>query len=72
VEVLDADLSRAEDRTALQQAIAALTDQERHLLSLYFDRGLHQRDIATLLGCSQMHISRTLRRVLVKLRRAMT
>jgi RNA polymerase sigma-B factor len=70
--VNDPELTRAEDRTALQASMSVLSSEDRELLGLYFDQGLRQSDIAEMLGCSQMHVSRALRRVLLRLREAMS
>jgi RNA polymerase sigma-B factor len=68
----DPDLARAEDRAVLQASIARLPLEDRELLHLYFDENMRQTDIAEMMGCSQMHISRSLRRVLLQLREVMS
>jgi RNA polymerase sigma-B factor len=62
----DANLDRAFDRAALDAALAALVDDDRELVELY-RRNLSQREIGRRLGCSQMHVSRRLRRALTQL-----
>lgn len=57
-----------EARADLSEAISELTDQERRALSLRFEAGKSQAEIATLLGVSQMQVSRLLRRSLDKMR----
>jgi RNA polymerase sigma-B factor len=64
----DRELQRAELQYALDQCRAALTNDDRQLITWYFDEGLRQVDIAQRLGCSQMHVSRMLRRVLGEMR----
>jgi RNA polymerase sigma-B factor len=57
----------------LQPALGALPGRERLILQLRFDRDMTQGEIAQVLGMSQMHVSRLLRRSLGKLRQvAMT
>lgn len=55
-------------RESLNAAAASLTAADRRLLALRFEEELTQREIADRLGCSQMHISRLLRRALTRLR----
>jgi RNA polymerase sigma-B factor len=60
--VEDADLERADDRVLLRQAIAVLPPRERRILELRFTEGLSQSEIADLVGVSQVHVSRLLRK----------
>ena len=60
----DAGFERAEDRTTLEPALAGLSAREREILRLRFDEGLTQTQIADLVGISQMHVSRLIRRSL--------
>jgi RNA polymerase sigma-B factor len=53
---------------SLPSAIARLPYCERRALSLRLQRDIKQSDIAAELGCSQMQISRLLRRAVVRLR----
>ena len=55
----------AESRLAAEGA--ALDDRERRVLWLRFEEGLTQREIGTLLGVSQMQVSRIMRVALHKL-----
>jgi RNA polymerase sigma-B factor len=52
----------AEMTVALAEAMEALPLLERRALSLRLQRGISQTQIADELGCSQMHVSRLLRR----------
>jgi RNA polymerase sigma-B factor len=52
----------------LEPALGALPLRERLILRLRFDRDMTQGEIAELLGMSQMHVSRLLRRSLARLR----
>lgn len=60
-----------ENRTALAQSIELLSDDDRELLRLYFVEERTQSDIAEVLGCSQMQVSRLLRKAIHRLRRHM-
>jgi RNA polymerase sigma-B factor len=66
----DGGFSTAEARAILAPALRRLTDDDRHILSLRFYRGLSQREIGAETGLSQMQVSRTLARLLVDLRQA--
>ncbi|MEU9132354.1 SigB/SigF/SigG family RNA polymerase sigma factor, partial [Kitasatospora sp. NPDC048540] len=59
------------DRESLKPALAALSDRDREVLSLRFGAELTQAEIGELLGFSQMHISRMLKRILGQLRTAL-
>jgi len=70
-DTLGADDRRLEliiDCAALRPAIAALPERDREILRLRFFADLSQAEIGRRLGCSQMHISRILRRILTQLR----
>lgn len=57
-----------ETTAAVSSAIARLPYCERQPLSLRLERGLKQTEIAAELGCSQMQVSRLLRRAAARLR----
>lgn len=61
-----------EDRSALQAGIGNLSELEREVLRLRFVEDLTQSRIAERVGYSQMHVSRIIRRALVRLREAAT
>jgi RNA polymerase sigma-B factor len=65
------DEASAEDRVALAQAWATLSERERTLLSLRYDEDLSQAAIARRVGSSQASVSRQLAAALEKLQRAM-
>jgi DNA-directed RNA polymerase specialized sigma subunit len=68
-EILDALPSVDADWTWwLRDAIRRLPARERLVVGLRYDRGLTQSEIATVIGCSQMHVSRIERAALAKLR----
>jgi RNA polymerase sigma-B factor len=60
-----------ENRTALFQSLDRLSDEDRALLQMYFVDERTQSQIAEVLGCSQMQVSRLLRRAVRQLRRHM-
>jgi RNA polymerase sigma-B factor len=66
----DGNFDLVEDRLAVEAALPVLGEREREVLRLRFVEELPQTEIALRIGCSQMHISRLLRRSLTKLREA--
>ena len=65
---LHAELEAVTDQEALRQCLARLVPEERRIVSLLFWDELSQDQVAGLLGHSQMHVSRTLRRAIAHLR----
>ena len=61
----DSGYEAAESRLAAEGA--ALDDRERRVLWLRFEEGLTQHEIGSLLGVSQMQVSRIMRAALRKL-----
>jgi RNA polymerase sigma-B factor len=59
---------RVEDRIMLENVLPALGERERQILKLRFVDEMPQSRIAERLGCSQMQVSRLLRRALQQLR----
>ena len=57
-----------EDLLLLPELLEGLPAQEREVVVLRFFHDLDQYDIAARVGCSQMHVSRLLRRALGRLR----
>jgi len=57
-----------EDRLVLAQAVAQLSERERHLLELRYIRQLSQQRIGQIMDLSQMQISRLLRVIHQKMR----
>jgi RNA polymerase sigma-B factor len=57
-----------EDLLLLPELVARLPDVEREIVVLRFFEDLDQYAIASRVGCSQMHVSRLLRRALARLR----
>jgi RNA polymerase sigma-B factor len=66
----DGNFDLVEDRLAMESVLPVLDEREREVLRLRFAEELPQTEIALRIGCSQMHISRLLRRSLDKLREA--
>jgi DNA-directed RNA polymerase specialized sigma subunit len=67
-EVLDALPSVDPNWTWLRDAVRRLPARERLVIGLRYDRDLTQSEIATVIGCSQMNVSRIERAALAKLR----
>lgn len=67
----DAGFAGIENRTALLQSLERLSDDDRSLLQMYFVDERTQSEIAEVLGCSQMQVSRLLRKAVRSLRRHM-
>ncbi len=59
----------AEGRMTLEEGMGRLPARERLILHLRFDRGMIQSEIATIVGVSQMHVSRLISRSLETLQR---
>src|SRR5579884_139483 len=68
----DAGFELAEHRQALAASWSTLSEIEREVLSLRLVDELTQREISQRIGCSQMHVSRLLRRSMVRLDAAAT
>jgi RNA polymerase sigma-B factor len=66
----DASYRLVDDRDAVSRGLRSLADIEREVLRLRFAHDLSQREIAGRIGCSQMQVSRLLRRALASLRAA--
>jgi RNA polymerase sigma-B factor len=64
----DGNFDLVDDRLAMESVLPSLGEREREILRLRFAEELPQTEIAARIGCSQMHISRVLRRSLDKLR----
>jgi RNA polymerase sigma-B factor len=61
---VDDGFELTEDRIAVGEAVGRLGPADRSLLRMRFEEELPQREIGERLGCSQMQVSRRLRRVL--------
>ena len=66
----DDGYARAEDRAELVSLLRALSRQDAEIILLRFHDELTQDAIARRVGVSQMHVSRVLRRSLVRMREA--
>ncbi len=63
----DPGLDRACDRAALDTLLTELEERDRLVVTLYYRQGQTQTQIGERLGCSQMHVSRLLRRAVERL-----
>jgi RNA polymerase sigma-B factor len=68
---IDGGLARVDLRESLRRSVSRLSAADQELIDLYFGQELRQSDIAARLGCSQMQVSRSLRRALRTLRALM-
>jgi RNA polymerase sigma-B factor len=68
----DGALELVESRQAIAATWAELSEIEQTVLGLRFVQRLTQREIGERLGCSQMHVSRLMRRALSRLEAAAT
>jgi len=67
---IDAGFEGTEDHQVLVDAMATLSERERHIVRLRFVDGLTQSEIASEIGVSQMHVSRLLAASLATLRKS--
>lgn len=67
----DKQLTNLNELASLTNAVKGLAGQEKKLLYLRFIKGLTQTEIAEILGISQMHVSRLLRKTLNSMRNKM-
>lgn len=63
----DQELSGVEDRLTVTTLLASLPERERRIVELRFYEDLTQSEIASIVGISQMHVSRLLRQALGQL-----
>jgi RNA polymerase sigma-B factor len=64
----DEGFELVEGRLTIEQELPALDDRERRVIALRFGKDMTQSQIAAEIGCSQMQVSRIIRRALDKLR----
>jgi RNA polymerase sigma-B factor len=65
---VDSGYELVEDRLTVETVLPNLDERERQVLRLRFVDDMPQSKIAAAVGCSQMHVSRLLRRTLERLR----
>lgn len=65
---IDEDFEGVEDRIAVDTVMGALPERERVIVDLRFGQELSQVEIAARVGCSQMQVSRLLRRAIDRMR----
>jgi RNA polymerase sigma-B factor len=63
----DVEYERVEARATVERLTSILDDRSREILRLRFEEDLHQIEIASRIGCSQMHVSRIIRASLDRL-----
>ena len=63
----DAGFDLAEDRVTMAEQWGTLDEVEQRVLGLRLVHQLTQREISQRIGCSQMHVSRLLRRSIARL-----
>ena len=63
----DPGFAAAEDAATISRLAAVLSERDREVLRLRFEQDLTQSEIAERIGCSQMHVSRILRRAIARL-----
>lgn len=63
----DVGFELAEDRHEIRASWSELSDVEQQVLGLRLAHQLTQREISQRIGCSQMHVSRVLRRAMARL-----
>jgi RNA polymerase sigma-B factor len=68
----DESFELVESRLALKAALPYLDERERLVLRLRFAEDMTQSQIAERIGHSQMHVSRILRRALIRIREQIT
>ena len=68
--VEEAGYDAAEDAAILAPLLRHLDAHEREILRLRFEEDLTQTQIGARIGCSQMHVSRLLRRAITRLEQA--
>ena len=68
----DGGFELADERLALAAGWAKLNETERRVLGLRLLHELTQREISQQIGCSQMQVSRLLRRSMLRLDTAVT
>lgn len=64
-------IERLTDRMTLSAAVEKLSERDRMILRLRYDRGLSQQQTAAILGLSQVKISRTEKKIFAFLREEM-
>ncbi|MEU1264729.1 SigB/SigF/SigG family RNA polymerase sigma factor [Streptomyces cellulosae] len=64
-------LALVEDFHTLAPLMAELSDRDREILHMRFVEEITQAEIGERLGCSQMHVSRLIKRIIARLRAGM-
>ena len=66
----EAGFDRAEERATLARLLSSVTPREREVLRMRFEEDMTQAEIGTVIGVSQMQVSRVIRQALARLRAA--
>jgi RNA polymerase sigma-B factor len=64
-------ISLVEDVHCLAPLVANLDERDRQIIHLRFVEEATQAEIGARLGCSQMHVSRLIKRIITQLRQGM-
>ncbi|RSN17412.1 B/F/G family RNA polymerase sigma-70 factor, partial [Amycolatopsis sp. WAC 04169] len=64
-------LRLVEDFHSLAPLMAELSERDRRIIHLRFVEEATQAEIGEQLGCSQMHVSRLIKRIIARLREGM-
>jgi RNA polymerase sigma-B factor len=67
--VVDDGYGRVEAGATLERYLAVLDERSREVLRLRFEEDLSQQEIAQMIGCSQMHVSRLIRQAVERLQK---
>ncbi|WP_073949174.1 RNA polymerase sigma factor SigF [Streptomyces kebangsaanensis] len=69
--VEEAGIGLVEDFHSLAPLVAGLSERDRQIIHLRFVEEATQAEIGERLGCSQMHVSRLIKRIITQLRQGM-
>jgi RNA polymerase sigma-B factor len=66
----ESGFDRAEERATLSRLLTTVTQRERDVLRMRFEKDMTQAEIGAVIGVSQMQVSRVIRQALARLRAA--
>lgn len=66
---LEEDVIKREQLSAVKKAIKTLTDREKMIFKYYIIDDMNQLDIAAMLNVSQAQVSRTMKKIIEKIRK---
>ena len=67
----DAELDTVDLRASIRPLLQQLSERDKKIMTMRFYRNMTQAEIAAEIGISQMHVSRLLKRIVCRLRRAL-